>query len=240
MITFSVLTLFPESLKSYLTSSMIKRAIEKKKIKINLVAVRDFGTGTHKTVDDRVYGGGAGMLLQFEPFFKALESVVGSTELKKRMQRKKGSKKLFILATHASGKPLTQNNLLRWQRTASHMVVLCGHYEGFDERIFKLVNEKVSLGHYILTGGELPALTILDGITRLIPGVLGNKASLKEESFSKMIAGEYPQYTRPEIITKFGVSLRVPKILLSGNHRNIQEWRKKKSNLNVRNRTYTF
>ncbi|MFA5886192.1 MAG: tRNA (guanosine(37)-N1)-methyltransferase TrmD [Patescibacteria group bacterium] len=214
--TFHLLTIFPAIFDSYVTESILKRAQEKKLIKIKTHNLRDWTHDKHRTVDDAPYGGGAGMLLKIEPLYKALMSI------KKLNKKIKPTKKKVILLS-AAGKKWTQTLAQKYSKL-EEIIFVCGRYEGADARIKKFVDEEISIGDYVLTGGELPALTIIDSITRLLPGVLGNVASPLEESHSKIGLLEYPQYTRPEIFTAAGKKYPVPKILLTGNHQKIKEW----------------
>ncbi len=206
-----VLTLFPEMFAGVLDSSILKRAREKELILVNLINFRDYTTDKHNQVDDYPYGGGKGMLLKPEPIFAAVEAI-------------ENWQKARIIMLTPQGK--TYNQELANELTKSnHLILLAGHYEGFDERIREhLVTDEISIGDYVLTGGELPAMVIIDSVTRLIPGVLGSKESLMQESFTDNLL-EYPQYTRPEIFRNW----RVPEILLSGHHAKIEKWRKEES-----------
>lgn len=206
-----VLTLFPEMFAGVLDSSILKRAREKELILVNLINFRDYTTDKHNQVDDYPYGGGKGMLLKPEPIFAAVEAI-------------ENWQKARIIMLTPQGK--TYNQELANELTKSnHLILLAGHYEGFDERIREhLVTDEISIGDYVLTGGELPAMVIIDSVTRLIPSVLGSKESLMQESFTDNLL-EYPQYTRPEIFRNW----RVPEILLSGHHAKIEKWRKEES-----------
>lgn len=212
MIKFTIITLFQEALEPYLKSSMMWKATEKGLAKFDFVNLRDFGLGPHKSVDDAPYGGGDGMLLRCEPVFAAIESV-----------KAKDPSAKVILPTPV-GEIWTQEIARRFVSDA-HYIILCPHYEGYDERILSIVDYKISLGKYVLTGGELPALIIIDSVVRLVPGVLGGETSAEIESFSKGNNLEYPQYTRPEEFR----GMRVPDILLSGNHGEIAKWREEHS-----------
>lgn len=209
-----ILTLFPKMFEGPFSESIIKRAIEKGKVKINIHNLRDWAEDKRKTVDDKPYGGGPGMIIRVDIIDKALSSL----KSKVRGQREK-----VILLT-PSGKLFNQK-MAQDLSQYSHLLLICGHYEGVDERVKKLVDEEISIGEYVLTGGELPAMVLVDAVVRLIPGVLGKEESLKEESFSQSGFLEYPQYTRPEIYK----GMRVPKILLSGNHSKIRKWRLKEA-----------
>ncbi len=210
---FDLLTIFPDIFDSYLSASILKRAQAKKKIAIAIHNLRDYTIDRHRTVDDKPYGGGVGMVLKPEPIYKCL----------KKIKAVKGQKKERIIWLSAKGKILKQKDLQRWSK-AERLILLCGHYEGVDERVKKFIDEEVSLGQYVLTGGELGALIIVDGVSRLLPGVLGKDESSQEESYSDGQTREYPQYTRPEDFLGY----KVPKILLSGNHQKISQWRQKR------------
>lgn len=213
MIKFTVITLFREAIEPYLKASMMWKATEKGLAEFDFVNLRDFGLGPHKSVDDTPYGGGDGMLLRCEPVFAAIESVKEKDPLAK-----------VILPTPV-GEIWTQEIARRFAEVSDtstkHYIILCPHYEGYDERILSIVDYKISLGKYVLTGGELPALIIIDSIVRLIPGVLGGEQSAEIESFSNGDNLEYPQYTRPEDFR----GMKVPEVLLSGNHGAIAKWR---------------
>jgi len=209
---YNILTIFPNIFYSYFSESIIKRAQEKKLINIKIHNIRDFALDKHKTVDDRPYGGGPGMVMKVEPIYKCLKSI----------KRKKKSKVVLLTP---KGKTFKQSMAKQYSKI-DQLILICGHYEGFDERIRKYVDEEISIGNYVLTGGEIPAMTMVDAITRLLPGVLGDKNSPMDETFSKNEKYiEYPHYTRPEYYN----GIRVPKVLLSGNHKEIEAWRHKKS-----------
>lgn len=212
MIKFTVITLFPEAVEPYLKSSMMWKAVDKGLAKFDLVNLRDFGLGPHKSVDDTPYGGGDGMLLRCEPVFAAIESV-----------KKQDPEAKVILPTPVG--EIWNQKMARKFTSDSHYIILCPHYEGYDERILSIVDYKISLGKYVLTGGELPALIIIDSVVRLIPGVLGGENSAEIESFSHGDNLEYPQYTRPEDFR----GMKVPEVLLSGNHGEIAKWREEHS-----------
>lgn len=211
MIKFTIITLFQEALEPYLKTSMMWKATEKGLAEFDFVNLRDFGLGPHKSVDDTPYGGGDGMLLRCEPVFNAIESV-----------KAKDPDAKVILPTPV-GEIWDQKMAQNFAETAenAHYIILCPHYEGYDERILSIVDYKISLGKYVLTGGELPALIIIDSVVRLIPGVLGGETSAQIESFSDGDNLEYPQYTKPYDFR----GMTVPDILLSGNHGEIAKWR---------------
>ena len=212
MIKFTIITLFREAVEPYLKCSMMEKAVCKGLAEFNFVNLRDFGLGPHKSVDDTPYGGGDGMLLRCEPVFAAIESV-----------KAKDPEAKVILPTPV-GEIWNQETARVFAKDA-HYIILCPHYEGYDERILSIVDYKISMGKYVLTGGELPALIIIDSIVRLIPGVLGGEQSAEIESFSEGDNLEYPQYTRPEEFR----GMKVPEVLLSGNHGEIAKWREKHS-----------
>lgn len=202
---FNVLTLFPEMFSS-LNESIIGRSKEKGLIDINLINIRDFSKNKHKKVDDTPYGGGAGMVMMPNVVYDAYKSV--ETENSK------------VIYMSPKGQTLNQKKVKELSHE-NHLIILCGHYEGIDQRVIdKIVDEEISIGDYVLTGGELPAMVLIDSVSRYIEGVL-KADSIKEESFSDGLL-EYPQYTRPEVFE----GVRVPEVLLSGNHQNIEKWRK--------------
>jgi len=211
MIQFDIITIFPEIFASYFQESIISRAQKKKLIKINIHNLRDYSKGRHKQVDDRPYGGGPGMILMPEPINKALKAI-------------KKKKKARVVMLTPAGKTFNQDEAKRLSKH-DQLILLCGRYEGFDARIDKYVDEKISIGDYVLAGGELPAMVVLETVARNIPGVVGHEHALDEETFSKGLDYiEYPQYTRPENF----LGQKVPKVLLSGNHAEIKKWREEK------------
>lgn len=205
-----IITIFPSLFDSFLSESLIKKACDKKIISFRIHNLRDFTSDKHHTVDDRPYGGGAGMLLKIEPLVKAIRSI-------------RKTKKTRIILLSPAGKQFTQKKAGVFAKKYNHLIFVCGRYEGFDARIKKYVDEELSIGPYVLNGGEVAAMAVIEAVFRLLPGALGNKESLTEESHSEEGYGEYPQYTRPEIFQKKSV----PKVLLSGDHKKIQEWKKK-------------
>lgn len=221
---FELITIFPEIFDSYISESILGRAVKQRLVKIRAHDLRKFSPDKkHHKVDDRPYGGGVGMVMQVEPFWKAVEAV------KKSKIRQRVRPRRRVLLTSAKGKPITQADFQRWKKY-DQLIILCGRYEGVDERVMNFVDEEVSIGPYVLTGGELAAVVIVDGVTRLLPGVLGKDESSHEESHSIPGLGEYPQYTRPETFTpKRGVRWSVPQDLKTGHHKVIADWRKKQS-----------
>lgn len=208
-----VITLFPEMFEGVLGSSMLWKAQDKKLVEYNLVNLRDFGLGPRKIVDDTPYGGGDGMLLKPEPLVAAIEAA----KLKAT-----GSSSVILLTPR--GEKYTQAKAREFAKL-ENLILVCGRYEGYDERVTKFVDELISVGDYVLTGGELPAMILLDSVVRLVPGVLGGDMSAEKESFSEGKNLEHPHYTRPEIFR----NMEVPKVLLSGNHAAIEIWRKQNS-----------
>lgn len=220
-----VLTLFPEMFPGYLGSSILGRAQAKKLLDVRVHQLRDWTHDKRKTVDDKPFGGGPGMVMKVEPFHEALVDLKVVSRKSMVDTRKKKTPKTRVILTSAKGKIFTQADAKRLARY-DRLVFLCGRYEGVDERVAAhLADEELSIGKYVLTGGELPALVMLDAVARLRPGVLGQEASLEQESWSDNQTVEYPQYTRPE---KY-LGWKVPDILLSGDHKKIAEWRAKKS-----------
>ena len=206
---FDVLTLFPEMF-SILDESIIGRAKKNKQIDINLVNIRDFSENKHNKVDDTPYGGGAGMVMMPNVVYRAYNS----------LENKENAKVIYM---SPQGKKLNQEKVKELSKE-NHLIILCGHYEGIDQRVLdKIVDEEISIGDYVLTGGEIPAMVLIDSVSRYVEGVL-NKESIKEESFIENLL-EYPQYTRPEVFE----GEKVPEVLLSGNHKEIEKWRKEKS-----------
>ena len=213
MIRFDIITIFPEIFDSYFKESIIQRAQEKRLIKIKAHNLRNWATDRHKTVDDRPFGGGIGMVMKIEPIFRAVEA----------LKRKTKSEKRKIILFTPRGKKFNQKMAYRFSKL-NHLILICGRYEGVDERVAKYIaDEEISIGDYVLMGGELPAMVVIEAVARLIPGVLGKPQLLKERVTKTKGFIEYPQYTRPEVFRKW----RVPKVLLSGHHKKIAEWRKK-------------
>jgi tRNA (guanine37-N1)-methyltransferase len=211
---FDIITIFPKIFDSYFSESILKRAQKSGLIKIEAFDLRDYADGKHKKVDDTPYGGGAGMLIKVEPIFKALKDM-------------KKTKKARVILFSAKGKRYTQKDAQRLTKY-EQLIMICGRYEGVDERVVKnLVDEEISIGDYVLTGGEIPAMIVVDSVARLIPRVLGNMESANDESHSVAGQLEYPQYTKPEEFNGW----KVPKVLLSGNHGEIEKWRRKNSKI---------
>ena len=206
MIRFDILTLFPEIIEGMVSSSILKRAIEKGLIEINIIDFREYAGNKHSTVDDYAYGGGAGMLLRVDPIYRALNTIEGLDKAHK-------------ILTSPSGNVWSQKKAEEFSKL-DHIVIVCGHYEGIDARVLNYIDEEISIGDYVLTGGEIPAGVIIDSVSRLINGVIADDSTVNE-SFSMGLL-EYPQYTRPQEFDGH----KVPDILLSGHHANIKKWQR--------------
>lgn len=204
-----ILTLFPEMFQGPLSESLLKKAREKGLLSLNIVNIRDFTTDKHKTADDTPYGGGAGMVMKAEPIFKAV------TSNQKPVTR--------IILMCPTGKLLSQEKVKAFAKQ-EHLIIICGHYEGIDERVRDLVDEEISIGDYVLTGGEIPAMVLVDAVARQIPGVVKKEESVEKDSFYAGIL-DYPSYTKPEGFE----GKRVPEVLLSGHHAEIERWRRKEA-----------
>ena len=223
---FDVITLIPSAFELMNNLGVITRALDKKLINVNVHDLREYGVGSYRQVDDKPYGGGSGMVIKPEPIYKAYNSI-------------KKLKNTRTLLMTPQGKVLKQQDLMRWS-SLDQLIFICGQYEGFDERVRYLADEEISIGDYVLSGGEIPAMSIINGLTRLLPGTLGDPDSLLDESHNSSLL-EYPQYTRPKIFKR----MEVPNVLTSGNHKQIRSWREKKSlertldrrnDLNLKNR----
>lgn len=204
----TILSLFPEMITPILNTSILKRATEQEIVEFDVINFRDFSQNKHHTVDDTPYGGGAGMVLSVEPIFRALESIEGYKE----------AHKILLSPQGKNYQQEKAKSLLNDQ----HIILICGHYEGFDDRIRLLVDEEISIGDYVLTGGEIAAMAIVDSVVRMLPGVLGDKESYINDSFYDGLL-DYPQYTKPREFE----GMKVPEVLLSGHHKNIEIWRLK-------------
>lgn len=230
---FHIMTLFPEMINNGLNESITGRAIKNGYIGLDTVNIRDFAGNKYGHVDDYTYGGGAGMLMQAEPVYKAYESIIDKlpgydnednedNELKKKPR---------VLYMTPQGTPFNQDMAIELSKE-DEIIILCGHYEGIDERVLELiVTDNISIGDFVLTGGELPAMMVVDAVSRLVPGVLGKEESFMYESFYDGLL-EYPQYTRPEEF----MGMKVPEVLLSGHHKNIEAWRLEQSLIRTRER----
>lgn len=235
MISFEIITIFPKFFDSFLKESLIKRAQEKGLISIKVLDLRQFAKDPRKSVDDRPFGGGRGMVIKLEPFYKALRTLkIKNLRLRRTSRRLKNSKTILF---SPRGRKFTQKTAYQYSKL-KRIVMVCGRYEGIDERVAKnLVDEQISIGDYVLMGGEIPAMALMEAITRLIPGVLGHSELLGERIPKQKGRGgrgfsEYPQYTRPEVfVPKKGSKWRVPKVLLSGDHKKIEGWRKKRQKI---------
>lgn len=214
---FNIITIFPNIFDSYLNESILKRAQKNKLIDIKIHNLRDFAADKHKQVDDKPYGGGPGMVLKIEPIIKAIASIL------------KIKKKTKIIIFSPTGKQFDNKTAAQLAKNYDNLILICGRYEGIDARINKVIQnskfkiQNLSIGHYVLTGGEIPAMAVIDAVSRQIPGVLGKNESLEEKRGSLGM----PAYTRPEIFTYKGKKYRVPVVLLAGNHKKINEWKTK-------------
>lgn len=229
---FDILTIFPKFFESFKTEALILRAQKKELVDINIHNLRDFADDKRGTVDDRPYGGGAGMVLMFQPIYKAVEKI------KSKVKGKSKKLKTKVIVFNPKGKKFTQAMAREWGKL-DQLVMICGRYEGIDERVMTdVADEEISIGDYVLFGGEVPAMVVMEAITRLLPGAIGAQESLKDESFND--AGEmgkeqltkfieYPHYTRPEIVVVKKRKIKVPDVLLSGDHKKIEEWRREQS-----------
>jgi len=215
--TFHIITIFPEIFESYFKYGVLRRAIQKRIVKVKIYDLRNFTDDKHRTVDDTVCGGGAGMLLKVEPIWRCVEAI------KKKISPK--NRKTHTILFSAKGKKYDQTKVKRLKKYTD-IILICGRYEGVDERVAEhIADEEISIGEYILTGGEIPAMIIVDSVSRYLPGVLGNSNSFRGESFSKKGYLEYPQYTKPAEFRGW----KVPEVLLGGNHKEIEAWRDKNS-----------
>jgi tRNA (guanine37-N1)-methyltransferase len=210
---FSIVTIFPDMVRAYLGCSILRRAIEKDLIAVGVHNLRDYTGDRHKTVDDYPYGGGPGMVMKPDPFFSCVETLWPGKDTRR------------VIMVSPRGRVFSQDIARELSRDQRELVFLCGRYEAIDERVRDhLIDDEISIGDYVLTGGELPALVIIDAVSRLLPDVLGDSQSAEDESFSYGLL-DYPHYTRPEVFR----GMSVPKALLSGNHEEIRKWRKKQS-----------
>ncbi len=213
---FDIVSIFPKFFESFTNEALISRAIEKKLISIKIHNLREFADDERGTIDGRPYGGGAGMVFLFNPLAKALSKI-------------KKNKKTKVIVFNPKGKKLDQAMVRRWSKL-DRLVFVCGRYEGIDQRVIdQFADEEVSIGDYVLFGGEVPAMVAMEAVSRLIPGVVAKEESTLNESFSAGSNLEHPHYTRPEVITYKKKKLRVPKVLLSGDHKKIALWREKES-----------
>jgi len=220
-----ILTLFPEMFRGPFDESIIKRAVEKGLVEIDIHDLRKWATDKHGTVDDRPYGGGTGMIIKIDVVDRAIEELKVKDE-----KRKTTTKNSKIILLTPQGKVFNQGIAKEFSKL-DYVILIAGHYEGFDDRIRNLVDEEISIGDYVLTGGEIAAMVVVDSVVRLVPGVVGKEASLAEESFNQNLL-EYPQYTRPEEFK----GQKVPEVLLSGNHAEIAKWRRGQAEERTRER----
>ncbi len=217
---FDIITIFPSIFDSYLKETLIKKAIDKNKISVAIHDLRKWTVDVHRTVDDDPFGGGSGMIMKVEPIYKAV----------KELKIKKRGKNTRVILFTPRGKKFNQKKATELTEY-SHVIIVCGRYEGVDERVAKhIADENISIGNYVLMGGELPAMVLIETVSRLIPGVIGKESFLKERKKENSFI-EYPQYTRPEKIKINGKERVVPQVLTSGNHKKIEKWRAKKGKL---------
>ncbi len=215
-----ILTIFPNMFEGPLTESLIGKARNKEILKINIIDIRSFSKDKHKKVDDKPFGGGVGMVMKPEPIYDAIKSA----GVKKRNKEYKNPySKPYVIYMSPQGRTLTGRTVKNLSKF-KHLVILCGHYEGIDERVMDFVDDEISIGDYVLTGGEIPAMVLIDCIARMVPGVVKEEESVKNDSFYNGFL-DYPHYTRPAVFK----GLKVPEVLLSGDHKKIDEWRKKES-----------
>ena len=211
----SIITLFPKMISGFFEESIIKRAIEKKLVEIEIINLRDFAIDDYGTVDDRPYGGGAGMILRIEPIYKALEKVKSQkSKVKSSIQKSK------VIITSPKGKVFDQKKAQEYSQL-NHLIIIAGHYEDVDARILDYVDEEISMGDFILTGGEIPVMAVVDAVSSHIPEVLGKSESLEEKRYGVGV----PVYTRPEVFIYKNKKYKVPEVLLSGDHTKIENWR---------------
>lgn len=218
---FDIITIFPQILDSYFNESLFKRAQKNKLLRVATHNLRKWTSDRHQTVDDKPYGGGAGLVFKVEPIMKALKSI---------KQENKKAKKQRVILMAANGKRFTQADAKRLAKY-DRLIFICPRYEGADARVEKIVDEKISIGDYVLSGGELAAAVIIEAVSRQILGFVGKEESVKNDSFSSPNYLEHPQYTRPEVLIYKGKKIRVPKVLLSGNHEEIKRWREQHSKI---------
>lgn len=214
---FKLLSIFPNIFNDYLNVGILAKAIDKKLIKVSSHNLRDYTLDKHRQIDDTPYGGGAGMLFKFEPIYRAI----------KQLKKKKNAKVILLSA----GGKLWDHQLAKKYSKLDELILICGRYEGVDARVNKIIDEEISVGPFVLSGGELPALILIDSISRLLPNVLGNKESLSQESHSQIGLVKYPQYTKPARVSAGNKRYSVPKVLLSGDHKKIAQWREGKRKL---------
>ena len=219
--TFDIVTIFPAMIEQPLAAGILGRAIERGTLAVKVRDLREFTTDRHRVVDDVPYGGGPGMVLKAEPIFRALDAIEED-----RSASLTAGRRLHVIMMSPQGRRFTHEDAKRLSE-CSHIVVLCGRYEGFDDRVRERVAEELSIGDYVLTGGELPALVILDAVARFVPGVVGDEQSVSADSFNRGLL-DFPQFTRPAEVSS-GRVLKVPEILLSGNHGEIRRWRKREA-----------
>ena len=224
---FDILTIFPEMFPCYFDNSILGKAQEKRKIRIYVHDLRDYARGPHKMTDDLAYGGISGMVMKVEPIYYAVKDIKSKNRKSNPAKLRHGARKSRIILLSAKGKTFTQKHV-RELAKYEQLILIAGHYKGVDERVVDYIaDEELSIGDFVITGGELPAMVVVDAVSRMIPGVIGKERSKEGESFSSGVRHEHPVYTRPEIFSpKKSLKWQVPKVLLSGNHKEIAAWRK--------------
>jgi len=221
-----LITIFPNCLDDYFSVGILARALKNKIWSLKYHNPRQFATDKHQSIDDRPFGGGAGMVMMAEPLIKTIQKITKNNR-DGFAETRNDKKRIKIIMLTPRGKKLTQKKLQEYSKL-SQLVIICGRYEGIDERVTKFVDEQISIGDYVLSGGEIAAGCLIDGVIRLLPKVAGNAESIKNESFNDGAKKEYPQYTRPEVLVVKGKKYRVPRLLLSGHHKKIIAWREGK------------
>lgn len=232
MITFDIITIFPKFFNSFLNESIIKRAQKQKLIKIRVFDLRSWAKDKHKTVDDKAYGGGRGMVIKIEPLYGAIQFLKLKSQSVKRKTTTQNSKLTKTILFSPRGRKFSQKMAYKYSKL-KRIIMVCGRYEGIDERVAKyLVDEKISIGDYVMMGGEVAAMAVMESVSRLIPGVLGHSENLPERIEKGGGFSEYPQYTRPEVFKpNKKTAWKTPKVLLGGNHKKIQGWRQKRQKI---------
>jgi len=223
-----IITIFPNFFDRFVSISFVKKAIEKGILEVDVLDLRNFGVGKHKRVDDEPFGGGVGMLMMLEPLVRSIEYIK-----EKILSRNKVSRIRVVLLT-PQGMVYDQKLAIDYANNFDDLILVCGRYEGFDERIVDFIDDEVSIGNFVLSGGEVPAMVLVESIVRLLPGVIRSASSYKEDSFYNDLVLDYPQYTRPRVFR----GNEVPKVLLSGNHKEIEIWRRKNRILNTKKKRF--
>jgi len=219
-----IITIFPDFFDRFVGTSFVKKAIEKGILEVDVCDLRKFGFGKHKKVDDEPFGGGGGMLMMVEPLVRSIEYV------KEKILSKDINSKIRVILLTPQGVIYNQKLAISYSKDFDNLILVCGRYEGFDERIIEFIDDEVSIGNFVLSGGEVPAMVLTESIVRLLPGVIGSNSSYEEDSFYNDLVLDYPQYTKPRIFRGY----EVPRVLLSGNHKAIEDWRRENKILNTK------